>query len=55
MASDYTDALDCGMPPEKGSECWVAPFAQKIFDKYIKTRCPELAAYIIKNNAMQFD
>lgn len=55
MASDYTDALDCGMPPEKGSECWVAPFAQKIFDKYIKTRCPELAAYIIKDNAMQFD
>lgn len=55
MASDYTDALDCGMPPEKGSEYWVASFAQKIFDKYIKTHRPELAAYIIKNNAMQFD
>lgn len=55
MASDYTDALDCGASPEEGSERWVAPFVQEIFDKYVKTRCPELAVYITKNHAMQFD
>ena len=55
MASDFIDALECGRDPEKGSECWVAPFAQAIFDKYIKAYKPELATYILKTNPMHFD
>ena len=26
MSSDYIDALDCALPPEEGSQYWVAPF-----------------------------
>ena len=36
MASDYRDYIEEGMQPPEGSESWIAPYAQKAFDKYIK-------------------
>lgn len=55
MASDYVDALDCGMTPDKDSQYWVAPFAQTIFDKYIKSRRPKLTAYLKESCGMQLE
>ena len=48
-SSDYIDYLDCGLTPEEGSQYWVAPFIQEIFDKWIKKYRPDIAK-IIKNN-----
>ncbi|AFJ07969.1 hypothetical protein PI172_1216 [Prevotella intermedia] len=45
MASDYVDYMDIGLTPPKGSESWIAPYAQKAFDKYIKPY-PNLATFI---------
>lgn len=44
-ASDYRDCLEMGMTPPEGSEYWIAPFAQEIFDTYIKPNS-ELANYL---------
>ena len=44
-ASDYRDCLEMGMTPPEGSEYWIAPFVQKIFDTYIKPNS-ELANYL---------
>ena len=49
-SSDYIDALDAGIKPENGSQEWVAPIAQDIFDKYISTINPVLADYLRKCN-----
>ena len=44
-SSDYRDCLEMGMTPPEGSEYWIAPFAQEIFDTYIKPNS-ELANYL---------
>lgn len=44
-SSDYRDCLEMGMTPPEGSEYWIAPFAQEIFDIYIKPNS-ELANYL---------
>ena len=36
MSSDYMDYINTGETPPKGCENWIAPYAQKTFDKYIK-------------------
>src|SRR3546814_15206135 len=48
MSSDYLDALECGMQPEDGSQYWVAPFIQEVFDKVITPRRPAVTAVIQK-------
>src|SRR3546814_20452142 len=53
MSSDYLDALECGMQPEDGSQYWVAPFIQAVFDKVITPRRPDVTAVIKTNSAMQ--
>lgn len=45
MASDYIDYLEEGITPPKGSQNWIAPFAQDAFDRYIKKNT-RLAALI---------
>lgn len=55
MDSDYVDALDCGLIPEKDSQYRVVPFAQTIFDKYIKSRWAELAEYLKDSCGMQLE
>lgn len=48
MASTYIDYLDEGAIPPKGSENWIANYAQEAFDKFIK---PDVnLATFIKNN-----
>lgn len=45
MASDYIDSLELGVEPQEGANCWLAPFAQEAFDKYI-TDNKRLAKFI---------
>mgnify|MGYP007072824340 CR=1 FL=1 len=52
MASDYIDALDCGVTPELDSQYWVAPFVQDIFDNVIKKNRMDLAMAIQEDTAM---
>ena len=48
MDSTYVDYLDEGATPPKGSENWIAIYAQEAFDKYIKARA-QLATLIKQN------
>jgi len=43
MSIDYVDSLDIGMTPKEGSQYWVAPFIQKIFDKWVKPNRQDIA------------
>lgn len=45
MASDLMDYMGMNMTPPEGSESWIAPYAQKAFDRYIKPD-EKLAAFI---------
>lgn len=53
MSSDYLDALECSMQPEDGSQYWVAPFIQDIFNGIITPRRPDITAAIKACSAMQ--
>ncbi len=52
MSSDYADSMDLGLTPEEGSQYFVAPFVQEIFDKVIKKDRMDLAIAIKNNTAM---
>ena len=51
MASNYIDYLDMNMIPPKGSEYWLASFAQTAFDEFIKPH-EKLATFIKEHCAM---
>ena len=53
MSSDYTDAVECGMAPEEGSQYWVDSFIQEIFNEFITPRRPYITAAIKEGSAMQ--
>ncbi len=53
-SSDYVGHLDIGLTPPEGSQYWVAPYAQKEFDKLKKTH-EGLAELIDRVSFMQFD
>ncbi len=53
MSSDYRDSLDLGISPEEGSQYFVAPFIQEIFDKVIQNERPDLAIEIKSNTEMK--
>lgn len=53
ISSDYTDALDVGIPPEPSSESWVAPFVQEVFTNVIEANRPDVAALIKSSTSMQ--
>ena len=53
MSSDYLDALDCNLNPEKGSQYWVAQFVQDIFNDVITLARPDITAAIKVNSKMQ--
>lgn len=55
MSSDYLDALEVGERPEEGSQYFVAPFVQKMFDDLIKVKRPDVAAAIKANTAMELE
>lgn len=52
MASDYIDYMEMGETPPKGSEEWIACFAQNAFDKYVKPHV-KLADYIKSTCCLQ--
>lgn len=45
MSSDYMDCCEMGIAPPQGSECWLAPFAQRAFDEFLKPH-EKLAMFI---------
>lgn len=55
MSSDYIDSMDLGLTPEAGSQYFVAPFVQEIFDKVIKKNRMDLATAIKNNTAMKLE
>ncbi len=55
MSSDYIDSMDLGLTPEEGSQYFVAPFIQEIFDKVIKKNRMDLAIAIKNNTAMKLE
>jgi hypothetical protein len=52
---DYADSIEFGLKPEEGSEFYVSPFIQDLFDEVIKANRPDLAAVIKKKTMMQLD
>lgn len=55
MSSDYVDSLDCGLTPEEGSQYFVAPFVQKVFDTVIKKNRMDLAEAIKSKTSMKLE
>jgi hypothetical protein len=55
MSSDYIDSMDLGLTPEEGSQYFVAPFIQEIFDKVVKKNRIDLAIAIKNNTAMKLE
>ena len=53
MSSDYVDSLDCGLTPEEGSQYFVAPFVQKVFNTVIKKNRMDLAEAIKSKTSMK--
>lgn len=54
-SSDYLDALEIGEQPEVGSQYFVAPFVQEIFDSIMKAKRPDVVAAIKRNTSMQLE
>lgn len=52
-SSDFSDYMDFGESSPDGSDVWVAPFAQDIFDAIIKKHRPDFAAQIMKATVME--
>ncbi|MDP1971070.1 MAG: hypothetical protein Q8K42_09080 [Methylobacter sp.] len=52
-SSDYMDCLECSVKPEEGSQYWIAPFIQDIFDDVITKVRPDITAAIKINTEMQ--
>ena len=54
MASDYMDHRDMGMEPPEGSESWLAPYAQRAFDEFLKPQ-EKLAGFIKEHSPMEIE
>lgn len=54
-SSDYIDSLECGLTPAEGSQYWVAPFVQDIFDSVIKKNRMDIATEIIGSTDMKLE
>jgi len=55
MSSDYADAMDVGYPPEEGSQYFVAPYVQTVFNKFLKLKRPDLAKELIDSTSMELE
>jgi hypothetical protein len=55
MSSDYIDSHECGLTPEDGSQYYVAPFIQEIFNSVIKKNRIDLATEIKRKTCMKLD
>ena len=54
-SSDYIDSLDCGITPEEGSQYYVAPFIQEMFDRIIKKHRMDLASELKNATCMKLE
>ena len=54
-SSDYMDSVNSGLPPTEGSEYFVAPFVQGIFDTVIKKNRMDIAEKIISKTSMNLE
>ena len=52
-SSDYMDSLECGITPEEGSQYYVAPFIQEVFDGIIKKHRMDLALELKNTTCMK--
>lgn len=55
VSSDYLDSLECGLTPEEGSQYFVAPFIQKMFDTIIKPYRADIAELIRNESGMTLE
>ena len=51
-SSDYADCLDLGITPKEGSQYWVAPFVQDVFDDVLKKERSDIAVAIKQHSCM---
>lgn len=54
MASDYVDSLELGLTPPEGSERWIAQYAQRAFNIFIKPH-EKLASFIKDSCQLDID
>ena len=52
-SSDYIDSFDCGLTPEEGSQYYVAPFVQEVFDGIVKKHRMDLASELKNATCMK--
>ncbi len=52
-SSDYVDALECGQEPVEGSQYWIAPFVQEVFDELVTPTCPDITEFIKQQSSME--
>jgi hypothetical protein len=52
-SSDYIDCLEMGFPPVDGSQYWVAPYIQEIFDDIVYKERPDVAEFILNSTSME--
>lgn len=52
-SSDYMDSLEMGLEPEEGSQYFVAPFVQEVFDNVIKKNREDIANLIKNDTSME--
>lgn len=53
-STDYIDSLECGETPIEGSQNWVSPFGENLFNKLWKNK-PEIAKCIKDNTFLIFE
>lgn len=53
MSSDYSDHMDVGQTPPGNCEYWVAPYIQKVFEKYVKKVNPRLSEEFRNHTRME--
>ncbi len=51
-SDDYMSSLECGIEPEDGSQYFVAPFVQDVFDNLIKVDRMDIYDEIKNNTYM---
>jgi len=54
-SSDYIDSLECGITPEEGSQYYVAPFIQEVFNGIIKKHRMDLASELENASCMKLE
>lgn len=55
MSSDYADDIDCGAIPVEGTQYFVAPFIQKIFDTVLRKNRADIASQILSTTSMKLE